>query len=131
MKKNAWMLAACLVAAGLAGSIALPAQAQVSIGVQIGPTYAPPPPRYEAVPVLPPGYVWTPGYWQWRNGRYVWRSGYRVHARPGYYWREPRWEQGPRGWVLREGGWDRDDDGHGRGHGRYHCPPGHARKGEC
>lgn len=31
MKKNAWILAACLAAAGVAGSIALPAQAQVSI----------------------------------------------------------------------------------------------------
>ena len=45
MKKNAWILAACLAGAAVAGAIALPAQAQVSIGVQIGPTYAPPPPQ--------------------------------------------------------------------------------------
>ena len=138
MKKNAWILAACLAAAGAAGSIALPAQAQVSIGVQIGPTYAPPAPQYEPVPVLQPGYVWVPGFWQWRDGRYVWRPGYREHGRPGYHWREPRWEQGPRGWQMHEGGWDRGDDRrwHGRDHdgddrGRYHCPPGHAKKGEC
>ena len=111
---------------------------------QPGPrTYAPPPPQYEPVPVLQPGYVWVPGYWQWRDGRYVWRRGYREHGRPGYHWREPRWEQGPHGWQMRDGGWDRGDDGRWRGrdrdwdHGRrdrddrYHCPPGHARKGEC
>jgi len=131
----------------VAASIAVPAQAQVSIGVQIGPTYAPPPPRYEAVPVMPPGYVWTPGYWQWRDGRYMWRPGYRVHGREGYHWREPRWEQGPRGWQMHEGGWDRGGDGRWRdrdrdrgrdwGHDRrdrddrYHCPPGHAKRGEC
>lgn len=115
MKKNAW-LAACLAGAAVAGTIALPAQAQVSIGVQIGPTYAPPPPQYEPVPVLQPGYVWVPGYWQWRDGRYVWRRGYREHGRPGYHWRgrDRDWDHGRR---------DRDD--------RYHCPPGHARKGEC
>ena len=141
MKKRAWVLAACLLTTGVA-SVAWPAQAQVSIGVQIGPTMAPPPPQYEAVPVMPSGYVWTPGYWQWREGGYAWRPGYRVHERPGYHWREPRWEQGPRGWVMIDGGWDRGDDRHWRhrdrddddrdyDRGRYHCPPGHAKKGEC
>jgi hypothetical protein len=114
MKKRAWVLAACLLTTGVA-SVALPAQAQVSIGVQIGPTMAPPPPQYEAVPVMPSGYVWTPGYWQWREGGYAWRPGYRVHERPGYHWRHR----------------DRDDDDRDYDRGRYHCPPGHAKKGEC
>lgn len=136
MKKSAWVLAACLLTAGGVASLAVPAQAQVSIGVQIGPTMAPPALQYEPVPVLEPGYVWAPGYWQWREGRYVWRPGYRVHERPGYYYNAPRWQQGPNGWVMIEGGWARghhrdhdDDDDDDRG--RWHCPPGHAKKGEC
>ncbi|MCD9228428.1 YXWGXW repeat-containing protein [Ralstonia pseudosolanacearum] len=132
MKKNVWMFAACLLTAGAAW-VAVPAQAQVSIGVQIGPTM-PPPPQYEAVPVMPPGYVWAPGYWQWQEGRYMWRPGYRVHERQGYAYRAPRWEQGPNGWMMREGGWDRRDwdrRGDDDGRGRWHCPPGHAKKGEC
>lgn len=133
MKKNVWMFAACLLTAG-ATWVAVPAQAQVSIGVQIGPTMPPPPPQYEAVPVMPPGYVWAPGYWQWQEGRYMWRPGYRVHERQGYAYRAPRWEQGPNGWMMREGGWDRRDwdrRGDDDGRGRWHCPPGHAKKGEC
>ncbi|BCL86276.1 hypothetical protein MAFF211471_13590 [Ralstonia solanacearum] len=133
MKKNVWMFAACLLTAGAAW-VAVPAQAQVSIGVQIGPTMPPPPPQYEAVPVMPPGYVWAPGYWQWQEGRYMWRPGYRVHERQGYAYRAPRWEQGPNGWMMREGGWDRRDwdrRGDDDGRGRWHCPPGHAKKGEC
>ncbi|MDO3561207.1 YXWGXW repeat-containing protein [Ralstonia pseudosolanacearum] len=133
MKKNVWMFAACLLTAGAAW-VAVPAQAQVSIGVQIGPTMPPPPPQYEAVPVMPSGYVWAPGYWQWQEGRYMWRPGYRVHERQGYAYRAPRWEQGPNGWMMREGGWDRRDwdrRGDDDGRGRWHCPPGHAKKGEC
>ncbi|MGA3959632.1 YXWGXW repeat-containing protein [Ralstonia nicotianae] len=133
MKKHVWMFAACLLTAGAAW-VAVPAQAQVSIGVQIGPTMPPPPPQYEAVPVMPPGYVWAPGYWQWQEGRYMWRPGYRVHERQGYAYRAPRWEQGPNGWMMREGGWDRRDwdrRGDDDGRGRWHCPPGHAKKGEC
>lgn len=109
MKRNAWIFATCLATAGVAASVALPAQAQVSIGVELAPTTAPPPPRYEAVPVVESGYVWVPGSWRWNDGRYVWREGYREHARPGYHWREPRWEHGARGWVMYEGGWDRGE----------------------
>jgi len=122
MKKNTWILSLCLAIAGALGSVALPAQAQVSIGVRIGP---PPPPRHERIPVMPPGYVWTPGYWQFHGGRYVWRPGRRVHGHPGYHWRQPRWVQGPRGWEMRQGGWDRDR------HHIHRCPPGHGRNGRC
>ena len=64
----------------------------------------------------------------------MWRPGYRVHERQGYAYRAPRWEQGPNGWMMREGGWDRRDwdrRGDDDGRGRWHCPPGHAKKGEC
>lgn len=53
---------------------------------------APPPARYEVVPVAPSAaYVWTPGIWLWGGSRYDWRPGYwgpRGHG----------WGPGPRGY---------------------------------
>ncbi len=122
MKKNAWRLSICLAMAGVLGASALPAQAQMSVHVRVGP---PPAPRHERIPPLPPGYVWAPGYWQLRGGRYVWRPGHRIHSRPGYHWRQPQWVHGPRGWELRQGHWD-------RGGNRIHpCPRGQTRHGKC
>ena len=62
--------------------------------------------------------------------------------RPGYAYEGPRWVRASNGWVMQPERWNHgpDDDryhGHGgddrRGPGPkgYHCPPGHAKKGEC
>ncbi|MBY4705251.1 MULTISPECIES: YXWGXW repeat-containing protein [Ralstonia] len=119
MKKNAWMLGICLAVASALGSNTLPAQAQVSVHVRIGP---PPPPRHERIPRLPPGYVWAPGYWQLHGNRYVWRPGHQMRGRPGQHWRAPHWVHGRHGWEMRQGGWDRN---HGHPKNRIHgCPPG-------
>jgi len=42
-------------------------------------------------------------------------------------WHGDRYWDGRRYWQRRE--WE-DEQRH-RGHGGYHCPPGHAKKGEC
>ncbi|KVU67679.1 hypothetical protein [Burkholderia ubonensis] len=42
-------------------------------------------------------------------------------------WHGDRYWDGRRYWEHRE--WE-DHERH-RGHGGYHCPPGHAKKGEC
>lgn len=80
---------ATIVALGGVGFSA-PAAAQVGVSIDIG--VPPPPPRYEAVPVVPPGYVWAPGYWEWVHGTHVWRRGYLLAARPGYRWAPDHWE---------------------------------------
>lgn len=80
---------------------------------------APPPPVFERAPGVREGYVWAPGYHEWRNGRYEWHPGYWVSARPGYVWEEARWIQRPDGtWHLAGNTWarrgpygDRDGDG--------------------
>lgn len=86
-----------LALAALTGAMlasAVPAQAQTVI-VQ----GAPPPLRYEAVPVAPgPGYVWHHGHWYWNGYRYVWVPG-RYYAGSS---------------VVVIGG------GYGYGHGYYH-----------
>ncbi len=100
MSKRQWLLGA-LVAASI-GSVALPAAAAVYVDI------APPAPRYEVVPAARPGFVWAPGYWDWRHGRYVWVKGHFIREHHGMYWHPHRWEQVDGRWVMREGGWHRE-----------------------
>jgi YXWGXW repeat-containing protein len=72
---------------------------------------APPPPRHEYVPPARAGYVWAPGYWDWRGHRHVWVMGHWERERRGYVYHHPRWEQDGDHWRLSRGGWDRDHDG--------------------
>ena len=94
-----------LALAGCAGGVLAPVPAQADVYVRFGP----PAPRYEAVPVMPPGWVWVPGYWNWSGHRYVWVRGRRVHAHPGRHWVQPRWVEDRHGrWRHHGGHWDRD-----------------------
>src|SRR5688572_13180842 len=99
------------------GLLPLPATAQLSVYLDV----APPAPRYEVVPAPRAGYVWQPGFWEWRGDRHYWRKGYWVRERPGYYWHPSRWESDNGRWVMRPGGWYRERyayyDGRGRGYG--------------
>ena len=94
-----------------------PASAAVDLYVNV----APPAPRYEVLPAPRAGYVWQPGYWDWRGDRHYWRKGYWVRERPGYYWHPSRWENSDGRWVMRPGGWHRERyayyDNRGRGQG--------------
>lgn len=88
-----------------AGLIATQSQAQ-----EIFVERAPPPPRVEVVPVLPPDRAarehWQPGYWRWNGHEHVWVEGhYVVRPRPAAVWVPGRWEQRPRGWVYIDGHW--------------------------
>ncbi|NUU03492.1 YXWGXW repeat-containing protein [Herbaspirillum robiniae] len=141
MKK---IILASILAAAVSGAILPAAQAQVSVNINIG--TPPPPPRVERLPPPRHGYVWVPGYWDWNGHAHVWRGGRWVRERRGYVYAQPAWREGPRGWELDRGGWRGgppprpappppppryDDHGPRHGHGPDHCPPGHARKGEC
>jgi hypothetical protein len=102
-------LIVALVAAGSVGTVAVPATATASTGVYV--QIAPPAPRYEVVPAPRRGYVWVPGYWDWRGHRHVWVGGIWVRERVGYRYRPHEWiERGGR-WEFNRGGWDRDHDG--------------------
>ena len=79
-------------------------------------TVAPPAPRYEVVPGPRAGYLWTPGYWDWRRGRHVWVGGNWVRERRGYVYAHPAWVEDGGRWRFNRGGWnrgggDRDHDG--------------------
>lgn len=144
----------------LAMGVPLGAGAQVSINIQLPGlvTVAPPPLRYERVPLPRGGQVWVTGHWAWDDDAYAWRAGQWRAARPDHAYVPGRWMQADNGWRWVEGDWkrhkvkhrDRDHDGdrdrdheRRRGHDRYdrdddrhsgggrHCPPGQAKKGHC
>lgn len=82
-------------------AVAMPAAAAVYIDV------APPPLRYEVVPAPRAGWVWAPGFWEWRHGRHLWVPGHWVRERVGFVYAPARWvAYGPR-WVFVRGGWHR------------------------
>ena len=59
----------------LAPAALLPTTAQAGVDVDLVVRVPPPAVRYEPVPPPRPGYVWTPGYWAWRDNHHVWVSG--------------------------------------------------------
>jgi hypothetical protein len=90
------------------GGIAVPAAATVY--VQIGP----PAMRIEAVPPPRQGYVWAPGYWNYRGNQHVWAKGTWVRERPGYAYHTPKWVEHDGRWSQERAHWarhDRDGDG--------------------
>lgn len=90
--------------------VSLPSAASPNIVVNIGP----PPPRVEVVPAPRVGYVWAPGYWDWRGRRHVWVAGHWVRHRPGYAYYSPQWVERDGRWYFERERWargDRDRDG--------------------
>jgi hypothetical protein len=105
-----------LCVAGLLLSAASFADAQVSIGIRIGP---PPRPRVERQVVAPArGYVWVPGYWYPTGNHYKWHAGYwTLPPYAGATWIAPRYEtdqfyegywQTPRGQFAHNHKWDKE-----------------------
>ena len=101
------LLSAILISASTFGALAIPQTSAASIYVQV----APPAPRYERFPEPRRGFVWVPGYWDWRGHRHIWIGGVWLKARHGYQYQPHRWVQHDRGWQLNRGRWDRDGDG--------------------
>ncbi|MET3133489.1 hypothetical protein AAKU55_003779 [Oxalobacteraceae bacterium GrIS 1.11] len=106
------MIKKLLLAAMLAGSlggVTLPASSAVIV-VQT----APPELRSERVPEARRGYVWAPGYWDWRGNRHQWVRGSWMRERTGYVYRQPKWEERDGHWQMQRGNWARGDkDGDG------------------
>jgi len=101
-----------LVGSILAATVgaALPAAARTNVDLYFN--YAPPPPvaPVEVVPVPRPGWVWVPGFYEWRGRHHVWVGGHWVHERPGHYYAPSRWVERDGRWGYYGGGWHRDSD---------------------
>lgn len=92
---------ATLIALGAAYA-PLPSLAQ-NVELYIG--SAPPAPVYERAPAVRHGYVWSPGYWDWRGHRHYWVPGSYIAERPGYVYAPPAWQQRGGRWYMQEGHW--------------------------
>lgn len=98
-----------LVAVTLAG-FSIPAAASPHVDFSL--TIAPPAPRHEVVPAPRRGYVWVPGYWDWRAHRHHWVKGSWLRHRPGYHYEPARWVHRDGRYYYRRAGWrDADRDG--------------------
>jgi hypothetical protein len=100
--KTRKMLYAAIAATTLAGAV--PAFAAVELFVNT----APPAPRHEVVPAARHGYVWAPGYYDYRNGHFVWVKGHWEREHRGMYWHPSRWVERDGRWGLERGRWDRE-----------------------
>jgi hypothetical protein len=98
--RKGWFVALCLSAAAVV--TAPRAHAQIGIDINV----APPEPRVEVLPPPRPGFVWAPGYWDWRGHDHVWVAGRWVGERPGYHWAPDRWEQRGDHWHHVKGHWE-------------------------
>ena len=89
-----------VIAALALGAISVPVVSEArTIVVEV----APPPARVEVVPAPRRGYVWAPGYWDWRGRKHVWRSGYWVRERRGYHYAPSRWNDRGGRWEFENG----------------------------
>lgn len=130
--KNRNVLVSALFAAGIMGAVAapLPSMAAVDVYANTGP----PPDRHEVVPGPRHGYVWSPGYWDWRGNRHVWMKGRSVRERSGYAYEPHRWVESDGRWNLQRARWNqtrnRDSDGDGIPNRRDPTPHGGNRPGD-
>jgi hypothetical protein len=100
-KGRLWLATLWLSAAtALAPAVSL---AAVILDVDV----APPAPQYEEVPGPRAGYVWAPGYWDWRGHNHVWVRGRWLAERHGYHWEPDRWQQVGPHWHHEPGHWVR------------------------
>ncbi len=99
------MRARIVVAALALGAIAVPVVSEAKVYLDV--ETAPPPPRVEVVPKHRVGYVWAPGYWDWRGHRHVWAKGYWVRERRGYHWAPHHWIERDGRWHFDRGHWER------------------------
>ena len=117
------LLLGSLVAATL-GFSAAPAGARTDVGVYLD--FGPPALPVEVVAAPRVGFVWVPGFWDWRYNRYHWVAGHHVRGHPGYHYVASRWVQHGSRWGFERGYWGHV--GHG-GHGSHSGHVGHVGTG--
>jgi hypothetical protein len=99
------VLVSALLAAGMIGAAALPLPSMAAVDIMLN--FGPPAVQYEAVPVARPGYVWSPGYYDYRDNNHVWVRGESIRDRDGYTYQPNRWVERDGRWNLERSRWDR------------------------
>ena len=78
-----------------------------SMGGEITSDVAPPPARVERFEPRD-GYIWAPGYWEWKGTAYHWVSGTYLLEHRGAHWVADRWEPAGPHWQRVAGHWSTD-----------------------
>ena len=99
------LLVSAIIAAGTAIGTAMPLPGYAAVDIELN--FGPPPQRVEVVPAPRHGYVWAPGYWDWRGKKHVWVKGHWFAERRGYAYQPHRWVEHEGRWSLERGHWDR------------------------
>ena len=88
------------------GALAAPivASAEESITTSL----SPPPARIENVKPRE-GFVWAPGYWEWRHRSYHWVTGSYIFERRRHHWIADQWKQEGGQWHYLRGRWERTE----------------------
>jgi WXXGXW repeat (2 copies) len=101
---------ALMLGAAFPAFLAAPAEAQVSIDVNVA--IAPPPLPYYEQPIIPAeGYIWVPGYWAWDPAEddYYWVPGtWVLPPQPELLWTPPYWGWVGGRYVFHPGYWGRE-----------------------
>lgn len=99
-------LTAAILVATFAGTACVSAP-EPRTRVVVGIRGEPPAPRVIVAPSARRGFVYAPGYWQWRGKRYVWIDGRYIRERRGQVWVADRYERRGGDWILVRGHWQR------------------------
>ena len=97
--RTAILCAALVIGSTIAPGLSL-ARSTVEIEVP------PPVPRKEVIPEARVGYVWMPGYWDWRHHEHIWVSGRYIRELRGYHWVGARWNHEGEHYRLAFGHWE-------------------------
>ena len=97
------VLAAMLLMGTMALSAPSPGFAAVNVDINIAPPAAP----VEVIPAARAGFVWVPGYYEWRGERHVWVTGHWIRERRGFHWVPAHWDHRGDRWHFEPGHWQR------------------------
>ena len=104
MSRKKFLMSA-LLAVGTLGTVTIPLPSGADVSVQLN--FGPPPERVEVIPAPRRGYIWTPGYWDWRGNKHIWVRGHWIREREGYAYQPHRWAEREGRWSLERGRWER------------------------
>ena len=99
------VLVSALFAAGMIGAVAIPLPSLADVQVFVD--RAPPAVQVEVVPGPRQGYVWSPGYYDWKNDNHVWVQGESIREREGYSYQPNRWVERDGRWNLERSRWEK------------------------
>jgi hypothetical protein len=93
----------CIATVLSALSVPAMARTEVDFFVNVPPPAAP----VEVVPAPRAGWVWIPGFYEWRGHHHFWVRGHWARERRGYVYAPARWVERDGRWYYTKPAWRR------------------------